>query len=134
MSFRKSRRRVGYDCGNIMMTKQSHKEECDINRILKQFKRTGIITHVQNARPQYTDLPDDIDFQNAMNTIIIAQETFENLPSKVRDHYQNDPQRFLAAFQDEKQHAQLEDFGLLRRREEPKPTLPAPQEAPKAEP
>lgn len=102
-----------------LVTKQSHKDECDIHNILKQYKQTGIITHVQQARPSYTDLPDDIDYQTSLNTILAAEEAFAALPSSVRDHFQNDPGRFLAAFSDEKQSDKLREFGLITPKDEP---------------
>lgn len=114
MSFyRKSRRRVQFDSGTQMVTKQSHKAECDIHNILRQFQRTGIITHVQNARPTYMDLPSDVDFQQALETMRIAEEAFADLPAAVRSHFENDPKRFLSAFDDPSQEATLRSFGLL---------------------
>lgn len=114
MFFRPSRIRVSLDCGDRQITKQSHKAECDIYNILKNYQRTGIITHVQNARPTYEDLPSNVDFQSAMNTIIEAEAAFAALPAKVRDHFRNDPARFLAAFSDKDQVQALRDFGLVR--------------------
>lgn len=110
---RKARIRVSYSCGDQVVTKQSHKAECDINNILKQYQRTGIITHVQNARPTYEDLPSSIDFQEAMNTVLEAERAFLALPGKVRAHFDNNPERFLAAFYDPKQVDVLRGFGLV---------------------
>lgn len=115
------RRRVAFNSGDTMVTKQSHKDECDIHRILRQYQRTGILAHVQTARPQYIDLPDPIDYQTAMNTMIQAQDAFAALPSAVRDYFANDPARFLAAFEDKAQADKLREFGLLQ----PKPPEPA---------
>lgn len=106
--------RVLAEVGTRSRTLQDHKDECDINLILKQYQKTGIINHVQAARPTYEDLPDNIDYQQAMNTLLTAQEAFAGLPSKVRDHYGNDPERFLAAFYDSQQHDELRAFGLLK--------------------
>lgn len=117
--------RVTKDCGSVMITKQSHKDECDIQRILRQFQRTGIITHVQSARPSYEDLPDSVDFQQALHVLDEARDAFAGLPSVVRDYFANDPGRFLAAFQDDSQRAKLEEFGLVRKRA---PAPPAPPE------
>lgn len=120
MFYRANRRRVSFpqslglsDVGPEI-TKQSHKAECDIHNILRQYQRTGIITHVQAARPTYQDLPDAVDFQQAMNTLMAAQEAFAGLPARVRAHFNNDPETFLAAFQDKAQEAKLREFGLLK--------------------
>lgn len=129
--FHRSRMRVSHAGGGELVTKQSHKAECDIHNILGQYRRTGIITHVQAARPTYADLPDGLDFQASMNLILQAQETFAALPARVRDHFRNDPQAFLAAFQDASQADTLRSFGLLKEKEaDPRPSEP-PTEAPK---
>lgn len=114
MFYRSSRRRVAIDCGDQLITKQSHKEECDITNILRQYQRTGIITHVQNARPTYQDLPSNVDYQSALNLMLEAESAFAALPAKVRDFFSNDPAAFLAAFNDPKMEGQLREFGLLR--------------------
>lgn len=111
--YRSSRRRVQKDCGTVMMTKQSHKDECDIHRILRQFQKTGIITHVQSARPSYEDLPDAMDFQQALMLLDESRDVFMSLPATVRDHFQNDPSRFLGAFSDPTQEDYLRSVGLL---------------------
>lgn len=112
--------RVRTPVGETSLTRQEHKQECDIHYILKQYQRTGIITHVQTSRPTYTDLPSALDFQESMNIIMAAENAFESLPSSVRDHFGNDPTRFLAAFADPSKEAELRELGLLREKE----TLP----------
>lgn len=120
--------RVVKDCGSEMITKQSHKDECDIHQILRQFQRTGIITHVQSARPSYEDLPDAVDFQQALQVLDEARESFAGLPSIVRDYFANDPGRFLAAFQDESQRSKLEEFGLVQKQSPASPATPKGEE------
>lgn len=105
--------RVTFDCGDQMVTKQSHKEECDIHNILRQYQRTGIIAHVQAARPTYQDLPDPLDYQASIAILDEAQAAFAALPSSVRSHFDNDPQAFLAAFADKAQEGYLRSVGLL---------------------
>ena len=128
--FRRSRERVVAPHSERLMTKQSHKDECDINRILKQYQRTGIITHVQNARPTYMDLPDAMDFQVSMNIVLEGNEAFSSLPAQVRAHFHNDPAAFLAALSDPDQAQQMREWGFLKPLDEP----PAPQPDRPAEP
>jgi len=133
--FYRPHKRVTADVGTRSRTKQSHKDECDINNILNQYKRTGIITHVQNARASYEDLPSEVDFQQSLNVIMEAEAAFDALPAKVRDSFNNDPGEFLAAFQDDSRRAQLEEFGLVGARPEPAPIRPpAPSGAPQPSP
>lgn len=111
--------RVTFNSGTTLVTKQAFKAECDINNILKQYQRTGIISHVQNARPTYTDLPSDLDYQQSMNTLIAAQQAFDGLPSKVRDRFGNDPLQLLRALQDPDQADYLREVGILNPKEAP---------------
>lgn len=122
--------RIQLDTGDKLITKQAHKDECDINRILRQFQKTGIITHVQNARPTFQDLPSDIDFQMSLHLIQEAEQAFSELPSRVRDHFNNDPAQFLASFDDPNQADKLREFGLLSS----KPAAPAPAADPASTP
>lgn len=126
-------KRITFSSGSQLVTKQSMKGECDIHNILRQYQKTGIITHVQNARPTYEDLPDNLDYQQALNTLNVAQEAFDGLPSAVRDRYGNDPSRLLAAINDPDQKDYLREVGILRPPEVPPAVppsvpVPAPQE------
>lgn len=119
--FHRKHPRVTLDCGDEMITKQAHKAECDIHNILKQYQRTGILTHVAASRPRYEDLPDTLDYQSALNSILAADQAFAALPAKLRDHFRNDPAAFLAAFTDPAQEGFLREHGLIH----PKSDTPA---------
>lgn len=121
-SFYYSRRiRVQFDCGSELMTKQAMKNECDINNILKQYKRTGIIAHINAQEPIYTDLPDALDYQQALNMQMAADEAFATLPSIVRAHFENNPAALLAALNDPSQRDKLTELGIIRKPEQPQP-------------
>lgn len=123
---------VTIDCSNLpSQTKQSHKSECDINNILKQFSKTGIISHINQNSQTYINLPDAIDYQQSLNIISEASGAFASLPSKVRDHYMNDPGSFLLALSDPSEAEFLRECGILK-----KPPLPvaSPAASPAAEP
>lgn len=105
--------------GTESMTKQSHKDECDIHKILNQFQKTGIINHISPNQPRYLDLPDSFDYQSAINLVLDAQEAFATLDASVRDRYGNDPERFLAAIQDPTQREYLESVGVFEKKKPP---------------
>ena len=46
------------------VTRPSFKDECDVNRIVSQYARTGMINHLPRSEPKYGDAP-DITFQEA---------------------------------------------------------------------
>jgi len=111
-----NRLRVQLDCGDKLITKQAPKAECDINNILKQYRKTGIFTHInQNAsQGMYVDLPSEVDLQQSFRIVAEAQEAFSSLPAKTRDRFGNDPLQFLAAFNDPSLAAELRELGLLQ--------------------
>lgn len=79
------------------MTKQSFVEECDINNILREYSASGQLRHISARAEQgmYADLPDQADFQTALNIVLEGQTAFASLPSKVRNRFNNDPAQFL---------------------------------------
>lgn len=110
-------------------TKQSHKDECDIHRILKQYSRTGVLEHVNRQAARFEDLPDHQEFQQALHTIQAGQEAFASLPSSVREHFGNNPERYLSAFNNPNEEAYLRSVGLLKPKEPPPaPNAPTPPE------
>nr|UXQ87923.1 MAG: internal scaffolding protein [Microvirus sp.] len=76
-------------------TKQSFKNECDIQNILQQFVKTGLVTHISSRAPHYADYIGVPEFQEAQNSIAAAQTAFDSLPSHIRRRFGNDPSQFL---------------------------------------
>lgn len=123
------------------MTKQSFKDECDINTILRQYKVTGMISHIsaQAAQGAYLELPAPMDFQDSLELVRRAQDSFATLPSVVRDRFNNNAQAFLAFCADPKNLPEMEKLGLLKPAagggglkppEKPPVVAPAPAEPP----
>lgn len=108
-----TRNKVTLDTGDVMMTKQSHKAECDIHNILKQYKKTGVINHITNRSALYADLPDVMDYQEAIEMVRTAQDGFGDLPAVVRDRFNNDPFFFLQALGDPSRRAEMVELGLI---------------------
>lgn len=97
----------------VSMTRQSHAAECDINNIMKKYQKEGIITHFNKFSEQYGDATGN-DFTAAMQTISKANSMFEELPSSVRNRFENEPAKFLNFVQDPENHAELQRMGLAR--------------------
>lgn len=77
-------------------TQQQFKDECDINRIVKQFAGNGILPIGNPATPLDPDTFYGItDFQSAQNAVRRGKEAFAALPSNIRSQFQNDPQLFV---------------------------------------
>lgn len=127
----KKRIRVMLTCKDKTRTIQSAKKECDINEIMANWKRTGVISHGQTQAPRYDDLTVVAgDYHTATNEILAADEAFMALPAAVRKSFHNNPGELLDNLEEPATLEILHDAGLLNpEREKPKdeklsPTAP----------
>lgn len=93
-------------------TKQSFKDECDINKIMAKFQKTGALTHFQKHAPNY-GFATSVDFAEAMRIVTTGQGMFRDLPSSIRRKFGNDPAQFLEYVQDENNHEEMVELGLV---------------------
>jgi len=75
-------------------TKQSFKDETDVNQIIAKHTRMGTLSHLEQWGGTYGDWS-EFDFQDAQNQISRANTMFEQLPSAVRNQFANSPEKFL---------------------------------------
>jgi len=106
------RLQVGVECGPGR-ARQSMKAECDINNIMKQYARTGVLTHVARGTPQYLDVSRVGDFRELVERVAVAEKYFGRLPAKVRASFQNSPAAFLDACSDPSRRAEMVALGVL---------------------
>lgn len=97
-------------------TKQSFKDECDINVIVDRFMKTGEMPK-DLRQPVYGDYDGVIDFQSAMNAVVQAEETFMAMPASVRARFDNDPQKFLDFADNDGNAEEMVKMGLAVKRE-----------------
>lgn len=101
------------------MTKQSFRQESNINNIMKKYERTGLLEHVNERQARFGDFADIPDFQTALNQIHEAQMLFDDLPAAIRKKFQNDPVEFVEFAQNPENEDQMIEMGLLP----PKPSV-----------
>lgn len=94
------------------MTKQSFKEECDINTIMAKYRSTGLVDHVAAHQGRYDNLPDETDYHANLNSVMEAQETFDSLPAKIRARFDNDPSKFLGFVLNPENQTEIDEMGL----------------------
>lgn len=95
-------------------TQQSFKEECDINTIVRRFGLTGQLP--DNVRvPQYGDFTGVTDYQSALNAVMQADAQFMELPAKLREQFNNDPQELLAFMEDPNNLDKARELGLVNK-------------------
>lgn len=94
------------------LTEQSHRDSCDINKIMANYEKTGVAP-ISGKIPTYGDFSEVKDYAEALTLLMDANEAFMELPAKVRLEYQNDPALFLEAMEDPVKRQELVDKGLL---------------------
>lgn len=93
-------------------TKQSFREESNINNIMAKYARTGIVEHGNRHAPSYGEVP-AVDFKQALELVMAAEQSFAELPALVRRRFENDPANFLAFCEDPANRDEAGTLGLL---------------------
>lgn len=90
-------------------TQQHFKKECDPNEIVKKFIQTGDPTpFVIDPEAQAFEVPiSGADFQTAMNEVALANTMFEELPSNLRNKFENSPEKYLNYVQEQNEDGSL---------------------------
>lgn len=111
-------------------TKQAFVKECDVNNILKQYEKTGVLQHISRYAPFFADVSAmPMDFHEAMNLVTSAQQMFEGLPAELRRRFLNSPGELLDFVQNPENEDEARKLGLL-----PPKRPDAVEATPKAEP
>jgi phage internal scaffolding protein len=93
-------------------TEQSHKDQCDVNNIMKKYDKQGIITHVSKFEAEFGDLT-GADFKKAMDLIAGSKSQFEGLPSEIRNRFKNNPGNLLEFMENPDNRAEAIELGLI---------------------
>ncbi len=104
--------RIRTAVGETSKTKQSFKDDCDINKIVKRHAQTGLWDHVGKREPHYGDFSKAQDLKEMTDQVMAAQAEFDALPSAVRGLCRNNPEILLRALASPEETAALFDAGL----------------------
>ncbi len=80
-------------------TKQSFRDECDIQKIMARADRVGTISHLQKYEGTYSDFS-DFDFHEQMGKLTRGREIFDELPAEIRQEFAQSPAKFFAYVND----------------------------------
>lgn len=114
---------VGIQFGDETGAKQSFKDECDINKILDRYHKTGVIDFVNRNEARYGEAS-SIDFQTSMQIVADGNSMFEEMPAHLRKRFNNDPYEFLRFIENDQNRDEAIKLGLIQ--------PPEPSEAPVA--
>jgi hypothetical protein len=99
--------------GTVSMTRQEFADECDVNNVMAQYEKTGILPANMNGNvPQYLDVTGIPDFRASLDFLNEATTAFMALPAVVRKEFDNDPAKFIDYAQDENNLPQMRKWGL----------------------
>ncbi len=90
-------------------TKQTFKDETDINKILARAQKTGTISHINQFQGSYGDFSDFDFFENTL-MLTRGREIFDALPSELRNEFQQNPSDFFQYVNDPANKDRLEEL------------------------
>jgi len=120
----KGQRKVQLICKEPTLADGSQLKSTDINVIMQKYAKTGVITHITNAIPQFGDVSQLGDYQSCLEHVRHAEQLFSELPARVREKFQNDPIQFVSFMDDEKNLEEAIKLGLAIPKPEPINTAP----------
>lgn len=83
--------RVQYETIGPSMTDQSDKNYLDINNIMKNYAKTGLLPQFKEKIAQYIDTTQIPSYMEAQEQMSKAKQLFMQLPSEVRKLMDNNP-------------------------------------------
>lgn len=109
---------------------QSERHHADINNIVARAYKTGQLPLLVNRQP-IPELPEAQTYQDMLNKVVFAQQSFERLPASIRAEFENKPEKLLEALHAKEKSPELtqklQNLGLLEI-PPPKPEKPTPSE------
>lgn len=105
------RKAVVLDASKDGRTKQSMRDECDINNIMSRYISSGTVTHIARNPGVYGHAP-AMDFRECVEFVRNTEAMFMGLPAAVRREFENDPYKFLIFAEDPKNIPRLKELGL----------------------
>lgn len=136
----RDRKSVAVSCDpDSSRTKQSFKDQVNINKIIARFAKTGMIDSVNRRQPFYGDVSNIRSYHDAMNVVVEAQRLFGSMSASIRKKFDNDPAKMIAWLDDPKNLDEAVALGMAVKRPERAPAATptvvspvTPTETPKA--
>lgn len=111
---------IGIEFDEPSLTEQSFAFESDINNIINGYGGAPI-----PKTPLFDITFDSNQFENALNVVAEAKSKFEEMPSFIRDRFENNPSKLIEFVQDDKNYDEALKLGLVNPRADiPTPTIP----------
>jgi len=105
-------RRVSDSTGKESRVEPQHREECNINTIMRKMHAQGILPHFKSGG-NFGDFTAYSDFHDCHNRILAAEADFMAMPSELRYKFDNDPGKLLDFLHDPANRAECVEMGLI---------------------
>ncbi len=92
--------------------KQSMREECDVNKIVERYVKTGLIDHLADGIPQFVDVAELGDYRSVIEQVRAVELYFAGLPALVRRSFEDDARLFMDYLETNPSEEDLELLGL----------------------
>lgn len=116
----------GVDCSvEPSRTKQSFRDDVNINKIIARFDRTGMVSHLNSKTPFYGDVSSIVGYQEALNKVKEADELFGRMSAEIRNRFKNDPALMIEFLSDPVNNAEALKLGMIVAPPEPVVAEPA---------
>ena len=98
------------------MADQQWKDDCDTNKIIEKYRRTGQLTHVARIQGKFEDVSDVQDLHKSMIIVQKANDDFLKLSSEVRKRFNNSVTQMVEFLRDPKNIDEAIRLGLMSRK------------------
>lgn len=114
------------DCSNLPdLCRQSERDSCDINLIIKQFDRQQLAA--LDAMPRrFMDVSEVGTLQEQLSRLAEVGQYFAQLPADVREEFDNSEMVFLEAIGDPDFEKSLAEFGVKVEKKKEEGVTPPP--------
>lgn len=103
------------------LTKQEFKAECDINNILRRYKKTMKMDFLSQYQGyldgRFGDVSFATDYQSSLAMIDEARGVFEAMPATLRARFNNDPMQLVIFLGNTANRQEAEQLGLIKKTE-----------------
>lgn len=107
----------------ISQTKQSFKDGCKIDNILRKYGTVGLdpndvgIHSARVAQMPFGKSDTQLDYQAALNAVVETQAYFARLPSTIREKFNHEPANLVAFMSNPKNMDECVKMGIFRKEE-----------------
>ena len=111
-------------------TQQHHVEQVKVQNLIKQYDRTGILSHVASGVAHYGDYTKVNEYKTSLDFVNIANQSFMELPSGIREQFNNNAGEFFEFATNPKNKDAMEEMGLFPSSAKPSEKLKKSPESP----